>query len=215
MNAAAPSRLVLADVETLLDLGRYAARARALDADGAVRLQAVGSVLAAWVGVLPGTGLLGIGTTLGLRTSALAEPAQLDVLVPLAAVTDRVAHEGELAMLPVPPMRVNAAWAAVSPPRGGWQAAAPISSEALQRSASEGIAEVTDGAPDGSGAAAVAALRAQVWRRPITDAPDVPAALAFAAYVLGFLSPGEEATVAASGPWTRLTTQAGHALTRS
>lgn len=214
MSAPVPSRLVLTDAESLLDLGRYAARARALDADGAVRLQAVGSVLAAWVGVLPGTGLLGVGTTLGLRTSALAEPAELDVLVPLAAVTDRVARDGEAAVLPVPPMRVNAAWAAVSPPRGGWLPIAPVSSEALQRSASEGIAEVTDGAPEGSGAAAVAALRAQVWRRPMADAPGVPAALAFAAYALGFLSPGAEASVATSGPWTRLTTPAGHALTR-
>ena len=120
MSVAVPTRLVLTDHDSLLDLGRYAARARALDADGAVRLQAVGSVLATWVGVLPGTGLLGTGTTLGLRTSALAEPAELDVLVPLAAVTDRVARDGEAAILPVTPMRVNAAWAAVSPPRGGW-----------------------------------------------------------------------------------------------
>ena len=215
MSAVVASELVLADAESLQDLGRYAARARALDADGAVRLQAVGSVLAAWVGVLPGTGLLGTGTTLGLRTSALAEPAELDVLVPLAAVTDRVARDGEPAVLPVPPMRVNAAWAAVSPPRGGWEPQAPVSSEALQRSASDGIAEVTGGAPDGSGAAAVASLRAQVWRRPIDDAPGVPAALAFAAYALGFLSPGTESLVATSGPWTRLTTPAGHALTRS
>ena len=215
MSASVPSRLVLTDHDSLLDLGRYAARARALDADGAVRLQAVGSVLAAWVGVLPGTGLLGTGTTLGLRTSALAEPAGLDVLVPLAAVTDRVAHEGEPAVLPVPPMRVNAAWAAVSPPRGGWVPGEPVASETLQRTAAEGIAEVTDGAPEGSGAAAVASLRAQVWRRPVAGSPHAPAALAFAAYALGFLSPGVEATVATSGPWTRLTTPAGHALTRS
>ncbi|MFW5471043.1 hypothetical protein ACOCJ4_13480 [Knoellia sp. CPCC 206435] len=215
MSASVPSRLVLTDHDSLLDLGRYAARARALDADGAVRLQAVGSVLAAWVGVLPGTGLLGTGTTLGLRTSALAEPAELDVLVPLGAVTDRVAHEGEPAVLPVPPMRVNAAWAAVSPPRGGWEPQPSIAPETLQRTAAEGIAEVTDGAPEGSGAAAVAALRAQVWRRPVDGSPHAPAALAFAAYALGFLSPGVEATVATSGPWTRLTTPVGHALTRS
>lgn len=215
MSGPVPSRLVLTDHDSLLDLGRYAARARALDADGAVRLQAVGSVLAAWVGVLPGTGLLGTGTTLGLRTSALAEPAELDVLVPLAAVTDRVAHEGEPAVLPVPPMTVSAAWAAVSPPRGGWMPGESVAAETLQRSAAEGIAEVTDGAPEGSGAAAVAALRARVWRRPVDGSPQVPAALAFAAYALGFLSPDGEATVATSGPWTRLTTPAGHALTRS
>lgn len=215
MSAVVATELVLADAESLQDLGRYAARARALDADGAVRLQAVGLVLASWVGVLPGSGLLSTGVTIGLRTSELAEPAQLDVLVPLASVSDRVARPGERAVLPVPPMTVSAPWAAVSPPRGGWHPVATVSSEALQRSASAGIAEVTGGAPQGAGAAAVAALRTQVWRRPMADAPGVPAALAFAAYALGFLSPGAEATVATSGPWTRLTTSAGHALTRS
>lgn len=215
MSAVVASELVLADAESLRDLGRYAARARALDADGAVRLQAVGLVLASWVGVLPGSGLLGTGVTIGLRTSELIEAAELDVVVPLSTVSDRVARLGERAILPVPPMTVSASWAAMSPPRSGWQPIGVIGTEALQRSASEGIAEVTGGAPDGAGAAAVAALRAQVWRRPMADASGVPAALAFAAYALGFLSPGAEATVATSGPWTRLTTPAGHTLTRS
>lgn len=217
MSAVVPSELVLADAESLQDLGRYAARARALDADGAVRLQAVGSVLASWVGVLPGSGLMGTGTTIGLRTSALAEPAELDVVVPLAAVSDRVARPGERAVLPVPPMTVSAPWAAVSPPRTGWQPVGVVAAEALQRIASEGIAEVADGTPDGAGAHAVTALRAQVWGRVVSTndgAADVPAAVAFAAYALGFLAPGTEATVATSGRWTRLTTPAGHALTR-
>lgn len=212
------SELVLADAESLQDLGRYAARARALDTDGAVRLQAVGLVLASWVGVLPGAGLLSTGVTIGLRTSQLAEPAELDVVVPLAAVSDRVARPGERAVLPVPPMTVSAAWAGVSPPRSGWQPIGVIGSEALQRSASDGIAEVADGTPAHAGAPAIASLREQVWRRPIAGTPDdvpVPAALAFAAYALGFLTPGAEATIATSGRWTRLTTPAGHALTRS
>ncbi len=217
VSAVVPSELVLADGESLQDLGRYAARARALDADGAVRLQAVGLVLASWVGVLPGSGLMGTGTTIGLRTSELAEPAALDVVVPLAAVSDRVARPGERAVLRVPPMTMTAQWASMSPPRSGWQPLGSMGAEALQRSASEGIAEVADGTPDGAGALAVTALRAQVWLRPISGAEGeapVPAALAFAAYALGFLSPGTEASIATSGRWTRLSTPAGHALTR-
>lgn len=217
MSAVVASELVLADAESLQDLGRYAARARALDDDGAIRLQAVGLVLASWVGVLPGSGLLGVGMTIGLRTSSLAESADLDVVVPLASVSDRVARSGERATLPVPPVTVSAAWAAVSPPRSGWRSVGVIGAEALQQSAFEGIAEVADGTPDGAGAHAVASLREQVWRRPITGTADgapVPAALAFAAYALGFLTPGAEATFATSGRWTRLTTPAGHALTR-
>jgi len=230
VSGSVVSELVLADAESLQDLGRYAARARALDADGAVRLQAVGPVLASWVCVLPGSGLMGTGTTLGLRTSALAVPAELDVVVPLAAVSDRVARPGERAVLPVPPITVSAAWAAVSPPRSGWQLVGSVGSEALQRTASEGIAEVADGTPDGAGAHAVTALRERVWGRdvPVDDAGGdrtatdgaaeaggaYPAALAFAAYALGFLTPGAESTVATNGRWTRLTTPAGHALTR-
>ncbi|GGB70731.1 hypothetical protein [Knoellia flava] len=247
MSGSVVSELVLADAESLQDLGRYAARARALDADGAVRLQAVGPVLASWVCVLPGSGLMGTGTTLGLRTSALDVPAELDVVVPLAAVSDRVARPGERAVLPVPPMTVSVAWAAVSPPRSGWQVVGSVGSEALQRVASEGIAEVADGTPDGAGSAAVAALRERVWGRVVplasstadpvadvagvagdlartngdrvggdegADSPAYPAALAFAAYALGFLTLGGESTLSTNGRWTRLTTPAGHALTR-
>lgn len=231
MSGVVVSELVLADAESLQDLGRYAARARALDADGAVRLQAVGAVLASWVGVLPGAGIMGTGTTIGLRTSALAVPAELDVVVPLGAVSDRVARPGERAVLPVPPMTVSATWAAVSPPRSGWQPVGSVGAEALQRTAAEGIAEVADGTPDGAGAAAVAALRERVWGRLVSAGdgaadggvgegvdgqagPEYPAALAFAAYALGFLAPGAESTLATNGRWTRLTTHAGHVLTR-
>lgn len=217
MNDVVPSQLVLADAESLQDLGRYAARARSVDGDGAIRLQAVGPILASWVGVLPGSGLMGSGTTIGLRTSALAEPAELDVIVPLAAVSDRVARPGERAVLPVPPMTVKAPWAALSPPRSGWQPVGSIGAAALQRIASEGIGEVADGTPDGAGAPAVTALRAQVWGRVVAggdEAAELPAALAFAAYALGFLTPGAESTVATNGRWTRLSTPAGHTLTR-
>ena len=81
--------LRLTDSQSLADLGRFASRARTVDDEGAMRLQASGAVLAAWVGVLPGNGILAEGTVLGLRTFALAEPAELDVIVPLGAVTDR------------------------------------------------------------------------------------------------------------------------------
>ena len=59
--------LRLRDAESLADLGRFATRARAVDAEGAMRLQASGTVLAAWVGVLAGTGILAEGTVLGLH----------------------------------------------------------------------------------------------------------------------------------------------------
>ena len=50
--------LTLPDGESIVDLATFVGRARTLDADGAIRLQAVGEVLAAWVCVLPGQGIL-------------------------------------------------------------------------------------------------------------------------------------------------------------
>ena len=128
----------LTDTAAFADLGRYAARARAVDAEGAIRLQCAGGVLAAWVGVLPGSGILGEGTVLGLRTFALADPADLDVVVPLAAVTDRTARAGT--DLPVPPVRALAPWAAVTPPRVGWRAVGTVAADVLAAAARDGIA---------------------------------------------------------------------------
>ncbi len=48
-------------------------------------------MLAAWVGVLPGSGILAEGTVLGLRTFRLAEPSRCDVVVPLGRVAEEIA----------------------------------------------------------------------------------------------------------------------------
>ena len=64
-------RIVLEDAQGYADLRTFVARARQLDEDGAVRLQADGAVLAAYVGVLPGRGLMGDGAVVGLRTMRL------------------------------------------------------------------------------------------------------------------------------------------------
>ena len=91
-------------------------RARTVDGEGAMRLQADGDVLAAWVGVLPASGILAEGTVLGLRTFALAEPVEVDAVVPLGAVADRTAPPGGRPPARPPPAR-SPPWAAVTPPR--------------------------------------------------------------------------------------------------
>ena len=211
--------LRFADVESLQDLSTYVGRARHLEADGEIRLQAAGPVLAAWVRVLPGQGLLGQGLTLGLRTMPLDGPHHLDVTVPLGAITDRLARrsaEGDVgAELAVPPTTVTAAWTAVTPPRGGWEPVAQVACEQLIDVAREGIDAVAQGTPPGAGAAAVAALRARVWGADLAgEVPGVARGLAFAAFSLGFARPGAVATVLHSGPWTRLTLPVGHVLAR-
>lgn len=210
--------LQLADTDTVADLTTYLARARTLEDDGAVRLQAHGRSLAVWVGVLKGRGLTGQGTVLGLRVVGLSAPTEVDEVVPLSAVTDRLARmrDATSLTLPVPPMTRRTSWAAISPPRSGWSPLGEVSLERLAQTAQDGIAEIAQGAPEGSGAAAVESLRQQVWGRALPaegGADGLPAGVGFGAYALGFLV-GETAQVFGSGRWFRVTTPGGHVLVR-
>ncbi|MEY4494077.1 MAG: hypothetical protein RL570_192, partial [Actinomycetota bacterium] len=73
----------LADEHTAVDLQAYLSRAKRLDPDGLVRLRAFGNVLAAYVAPIYSGNLMDSGpTVLGLRTCELAEPAEIDILVP-------------------------------------------------------------------------------------------------------------------------------------
>ncbi|WP_022924288.1 hypothetical protein [Serinicoccus marinus] len=236
------SRLAFPDGEGLADLATYARRASVLDEDGAIRLQVTGGarpVLGAWVCVLPGQGVLRSGLVLGLRTMALATGQEaLDVTVPLAGLADRFARRastGDVSTtLPVPPTTVTPPWTALSPPMGGWERVDEIAPELLAQGARDGIAEVAQGSPEGSGSAAVGALRARVWGRPLPGSGGsgegagaavmgtaVPAGAALAAHALGFLGPdgagippGAAASVHRSGPWLRVSTEAGHVVLR-
>jgi hypothetical protein len=210
--------LTFADGEGVADLATYVARARSLDEDGAMRLQAVGRVLAGWVCLVPGQGLMRSGLVLGLRTTALAEDHRLDVTVPLAALADRFARRASTgdaaASFRVPPMEVVPQWAGVSPPMGGWVQVGEVATSTLLAAAEEGIAEVAQGAPTGSGAAAVAMLRARVWAKEV--AGGAPAGAGLAARALGFARAGDDAVAAVhrSGVWTRVTLPSGHVLSR-
>jgi hypothetical protein len=205
--------LVLADARGLDDLRTYVGRAKAVDAEGAIRLQASDTTLAASVGVLAGAGLMAEGAVLGLRVMALGAPAHLDVTVSLASVTDRLARTTGTT-LTVPPTVASAGWAAVAPPRSGWERVGTLSAEEVYAAARDGIAEVASGSPPDAGGAAVAALRRRVWSRPTPTTPPVPAGGAFAAYTLGFAPPGTTMTVWAHGRWTRLSGSGGHVLLR-
>jgi hypothetical protein len=211
------TQLRFVDAEALADLGTLVARARSVDPEGAIRLQAHGRTLAAYVGVLPGSGLLAEGAVVGLRTMPLAEDSDVDATVSLAAVSDRLARHDTMpgpAVLDVPPVAVRAAWAAVAPPRSGWERVGSLAADVVNEAAREGIEEVAQGTPGQAGGHAVAALRQRVWQRSTSTVPPFPAGGAFAAYVLGFTPPGSEVTVFAHGRWTRLSTAAGHVLVR-
>ncbi|KQX65761.1 hypothetical protein [Angustibacter sp. Root456] len=212
---------LLVPAAALADLATYVGRARRVDPDGAVRLVAVGSGLAVYVSPVHGSGG---PTVLGLRVLPLAEPSDVDVTVALAAVTDRLAHltpsvsapADEPIALAVPPVQVtDAGWAGVSPPRTGWDDAGSVTREVLEEAVRAGTQEIADGAPEGSGAQAVARLRALVWGRDVPGAPGLPAGAAYTADALGFLGPDTaEVAVLARGSWRRLSTPRGHVLAR-
>jgi hypothetical protein len=206
------TELLFEDSETLDDLRTYVARARALDPDGAIRLQSQGMALAAYVDVLAGRGPAMTGAVLGLRVMALAEPVDVDATVSLASVSDRLAR-GRTSTFSVPPTTVRVGWAAMSPPQKGWEVVGDLTVEELRTVATHGLAEITEGAPEGSGAQVVAALRQRVWGRDSPTTPPIPSGAAFAAYALGFLT-HESARVLARGRWTRLSTATGHVLVR-
>ncbi|MFC0358800.1 hypothetical protein [Kytococcus schroeteri] len=199
--------------DDLADLASFTARAKHLDAAGAMRLQLRDGVLASWVCVVPGAGLLQEGTVLGMRAVPAACPVDVDVVVPLAAVTDRLAaRSASTTTLPVPPSEVAAPWAAASPPMTGWEPVVRVDTADLAELTRTGVQEVSAGAPAGSGAAAVADLRRRVWSRSV--GAGWPQGLALGADALGFLTGADEAVVLRSGPWWRLATPTGHVLAR-
>lgn len=235
--------LQLGDADSAHDVATYLSRARALDADGAVRLTYDGATLAVYVGVLAGTGLLGEGTVVGLRVFALApaarvppaqpastsgaarsgqppetdapRPAAGDAVVSIASVLDRLARRGvDPCLVDIPAVTVRAGWAALAPPRSGWEPVGEVASTVLEDAARGGISAIATGAPQGSGGKAVEAVRRSVWSRPVPELAQISAGSAFAAYALGFLAGGSHAAVLRCGRWTRLSLPAGHVLAR-
>ena len=205
-------RLTLPDPDALADLATFVGRAQRVDPGGAARLVGHGDVLAVYVSPVHGGGG---PTVLGLRTLRLALPSDLDVTVPLAALSDRFARsraiDSEAVTLAVPPVEALAvAWAGMAPGRQGWEPAGRLTAAVLRASAAAGIAEVAAGAPPGSGAAAVSTLRARVWARPVErERTGPPAGVAFAADALGFLVDDEPVEVYLHGPWWRVYVRPG------
>lgn len=207
-------QLVLSDAQVTADLRTYVSLARAVD-DGGIRLQASGTVLAAYVCVMQPK-LLGesMPTILGLRTMSLAEPAELDTTVPLAAVADRLARmEATGTELQIPPMTVSDSWSGVTPERTGWTKRSGLPAQQLIDTAKAGVREVAEIVPVNPGALIVNNARGAVWGRMIEDT-QVPAGAAFAAYALGFLEPEGQVDVYEHHRWSRLSSDRGHVLVR-
>jgi hypothetical protein len=179
-------------------------------------------VLAVYTAILYPRGLLDSSpTVLGLRTFALTEPVELDVVVPVRSLVDRLVRlEAAVTDVDAPvtvtvPLQVSSVtWAGITPPRGGWKPQGSTSPAVLESAARAGIAEVASVIPTGTGEQIVQRVRSEVWGRPIDELDFVPAGAGFAAVSLGFLSPDEPVQLFETGPWTRLSTARGHILVR-
>ena len=208
----ATSELLLADDAAYADLKTFVSRARAVHADAAVRLQALGPVVAVYAGLLPGSGLLGEGAVLALRVAQLAEAADLDTTVASASLADRFARTPTGSRLAVPPTSVHAAWAAVTPPRAGWQVVRELSAELVHESAR------TAPAPQESplGPVPLGPVPAGLPEPGPSgdDASLWPPQAAVAAHRMGFVVAPEPVAVLRNGRWWRLSTSRGHILAR-
>jgi hypothetical protein len=209
------STFTLTDAPSLDDLQVFLSRAARVE-DGSVRLIAGSGVLAVYCSVFVPAGILDeSATVLGLRTLALTEPATFDAVVPMRSLQQRLERAQAEGVTTIGlPMEVNTAtWAAVSPPRGGWQARGEVAPALLDTAARAGIRDVASAVPDGAGEQIVRKVRSEVWGKPIAGAEHIPSGAAFAAFALGFL--GEDPVrVYETGPWTRLSTQRGHVLVK-
>jgi hypothetical protein len=213
------STLVLPDASALADLRTYLGRADRIDR-ASVRLVAGDGVLAVYTAVLYPAGLLDeTPTVLGLRTVAVDVSNELDAVVPITSLAERLRRldpqdEGRL-LLGLPAEVSTVTWAGVAPPRSNWRVVDRTTGEVLQRIAEDGIVEVAHTLPDDAGEHLVRRIRSEVWGRPIEGLEHVPAGAAFAAHSLGFLGePTEQIPVYETGPWTRLSTERGHVLVK-
>ncbi|PZP30344.1 MAG: hypothetical protein DI613_10625 [Kocuria rhizophila] len=182
-----PARLLLADAPSARDALTFAKRAAQAGAHG-VRLQAAAGLLRMSAAALTPRGPLDrTPTILVLRTLRSDPQLQCDVTVETLTAT---ADPLTLALPETAP------------------------SLTLMRSARAGIEAVAQALPDKPGDDVVRKIRGTVWGTPDTALASLPQGVAFAAYVFGFLSRGNGATISTAGRWTRLTLPTGHVLLR-
>jgi hypothetical protein len=210
---------LLPDQEAAVDLQAYLQRAKRLDPDGMVRLRAFGPVLAAYVAPIFAGSLMDSGpTVLGLRTCALGEPGEVDSVVPIAAVLDRLAKlisqpAGE-ALLVTLPAAERASWAGIAPPRAGWEADGTVNETLLTQLAKDGIEEVKNTLPESVGGPIAARIRGEIWGRGLQVDGRIPTGAAFVAAGLGFLTENEEVGIFVADGWIRLSAEHGHVLAK-
>jgi hypothetical protein len=184
-------------------LSAYLHRVLGLDDRAAVRVQAAGEVVGVWSG--PPFGVL------ALRPAALRETHPVDVTVSARRLLEALPETGDL---PLPPSVVGPAWAALLPPRSGWQTRAVVPVAAVRDQVAVGVEafrrRVEALPPPMRTPDALERAAEDVWGA--ASVADLPLRVAHAAENLGFLGPEGEVSASASGAWRRLGCPGGSVL---
>jgi hypothetical protein len=192
------------------DLATFAKRVARFEPEAVARIVATGSV----AGCFAETPF----DALALRTVALADPVEVDVVVEASTLAAKaVGAQGELELPPaLPALR----WTSSLPPRSGWTELGRLALEDVVARVDAGVAEFRRRAPEEAqgrdlraGRAALEGLAAQIWDVELTHG--VPLRLAHAASSYGFLSGHGEVVLRSVGSWQRLDAPNGTILARS
>lgn len=204
------------DEPSYRDFAHLVRRAKQVS-DTGLHFVASGSVLASYVAILAPKNLgEKTPTILGLRTSVLAQPANINITVSLASLADRIARQPiSSTSISVPPTEVSVGWSGILPPRGGWESVGELDAGFLESVAKAGIEEVARALPENPGPHIVTAARNAIWGSPIAEDEPLPKGAAFAAFTLGFLKVTGPVPIFTSGRWTRLSTPLGHVLIKN
>lgn len=205
----------LADEGETADLAAFLSRLLHYDRSAAVRLQGAGTALAVF-GRPPSFEVLAI------RAVRLGKPYEdgldvtLDVTVSAGELLESVDESAATAV--VPQAVTGPPWAGVLPPRGGWQPVPGLPApDALRAMVGAGIAEFRSRtgelAPETRTRAELDRIGREIWSRTVGDTP-LPVRAVHAAQSLGFLRPGGEPALLASGAWLRLRTPYGSIAVR-
>lgn len=178
--------------------------------DGSVRLLADGDVALLTTPMTAASGLLDTGpTVLVARASRMREPARFDGVVPLPALRDALRDGADVE---VPDAIGRPAWAAVSPPQGGWVHAGDVPADVVRSLATQAAADVEAALPRSPGEAVRRRAERAVWARAV-DPSGLTAGQAAALVAMRFLGDAP-VRVTAAGGWTRASGRAGEVLAR-
>jgi hypothetical protein len=148
----------------------------------------------------------------------LAEGSELDAVVPIANVLDRLAKlladDPRKWVLELPDS-LKTPWAGISPPRTGWEPLVEIPEPELTQIAKDGIAEVADTIPEAVGGPIAARIRGEIWGRQMKFGSRIPTGAAFVAAGLGFLTENEVVQAYQAQGWVRLSSEHGHVLAKA